>query len=264
MTAEIPIEAQRIIDTHKFTVATAGKAFVVRDSTNKKLGRFEGPELLPLLHQAVAAKTSLAPQPAQPVLSDANTKSAKKKSYIKETDGPCFRVIFQGQPTSPTFATKGPAQTYLKQLEAGRTPEWEIPTLPGLKPANKNSITRVNATGTSGGKTVAQAVKESPKNDPNEEDPEDEDEFEAEELDDTGGTTAKSRTPTVKKTMLEWTTGKVGILILKHADKSDAELYTMCQKKGIKTKLLTIKGLRRYFRLCVQCQIVIAEEKANG
>lgn len=252
MTAEIPIEAQRIIDTHKFTVATAGKAFVIRDTANKKLGRFEGPELLPLLHQAVAAKAGATVTVDPPNKLDTVPVAKAKKSYIKETDGPCFRVIFQGRSTSPTFKTKGPAKVYLQQLEAGRAPEYEAPI--DLAKARKMHPVAL---------TAATSPPPKPEPDPDPEPEEDEDEFEAEELDDTGGKTPKSRTPTVKKTMLEWTTGKVGILILKHADKSDTELYAMCQKTGIKTKLLTIKGLRRYFKLCVQCQIAIAEEKVN-
>jgi hypothetical protein len=52
-------------------------------------------------------------------------KRGGKKSYIRETDGPVFRVIFQGRPTSPTFRDKGPARTYLQQLEGGRAPEYE-------------------------------------------------------------------------------------------------------------------------------------------
>ncbi len=212
MSTEIPIEAQRIIDTHSFAVAQTGKAFVVRDPKNRKLGRFEGPELLPLLHQAVAAKANGKADP-QP-------------------------------PTTAIMAPTKPADTKKKTK----------PALPGLRGVKASPKT---GTQPGKGKTVDEAVKESPKHDPGGEP----DEFEAEELDDTGGKTAKSRTPAVKKSALEWTTGKIGVLILKHADKSDTEIYAMCQEQGIKTKLLTVKGLRRYFKLCIACQIAIAEER---
>jgi hypothetical protein len=199
MSLDISIEAQRLIDTHHFAITMVGKAYCVRDPSNRRLGRFEGPELLPLLHQAVSKKTNISSAnyiaaamnatDVEPVNSDmllsalaggfVRDAPKPKKSFIRETNGPTFRASA------------------------------------AIRKKNKETV-------------------EAPRKD--------------------------NKTATVKKTSLEWTTGKIGILMLKHADKSDTEIYAMCQEAGIKTQLLTIKGLRRYFRLCISCQIAIAEE----
>lgn len=235
MSLDISIDAQRIIDTHKFAITMAGKAFVVRDPTNRKLGRFEGPELLPLLHQAVAAKgitvvSSLSDLPPD-------------------------------NPPIPTPPAKAASKTKSKKQTAASPPGLQNGLTDKQKSSRAAAQQKANTPPTPGtGKTIEEAIRDESK------DEDEPDEFEADELDDTGGKQAKTKKQTVKKTPLEWTTGRIGVLILKHADKSDTEIFEMCQKQGIKTKLLTVKGLRRYFRLCLECQIAIAEEteKLNG
>lgn len=232
MSLNISIDAQRIIDTHKFAITMAGKAFVVRDPTNRKLGRFEGPELLPLLHQAVAAKSG-------------SSDGADENLSIAE----------QAKPTPPAKAASKTKSK--KQAAASPLPGLQKGLTDKQKASRAAAQQKANTPPTPGtGKSIEEAIRDEPK------DEDEPDEFEADELDDTGSKTAKSRTPAVKKTLLEWTTGRIGVLILKHADKSDTEIFEMCQKQGIKTKLLTVKGLRRYFKLCIQCQIAIAEENS--
>lgn len=249
MSLDFTVDAQRIIDAHHFMITTSGRSYVVRDPNDRKMGRFEGPELLPLLHQAVAAKNGLrvavsayedAPIEHKKLIDAAigATKPKPKKSFIRETDGSIFRVIFKGQPTSPTFHAKGPAKVYLQQLEDGRNPEYE------LDDDQSQAFESVDE---------KKAATAHARNFRSEQDPE------PDKL--PRGITKPTKIVVKSQSPLEWTTAKVGVLILKHADKSDNDIYAMCQRQGIKTKLLTIKGLRRYFRLCLACQLAIAEEK---
>jgi hypothetical protein len=229
MALEISTEAQRLIDTHNFNVTMTGKNYVVRDPTMKKK-RFESPVLLDALNDAVNTK-----------LNTVSTFVGMENTY---TVGPLGTPVPTGSIQKPAKKVVDPVTTIAQVTAKGKKTQAAIQQ----KQAAVAAVTPR-------GKTAAQAVAESPKNDPGEDD-----EFEAEDIDDTGGKVKKVKTPTVKKAPLDWTTGKVGMLILRHADKSDAEIFAMCVEQGIDTKLLTVKGLRRYFRLCIQCQIALAAE----
>lgn len=148
--------------------------------------------------------------------------------------------------------------TYVKKTESSGK-------LPGLKGTKKTA----KPGGAGEGKTVAQAVAESPKHEP------------GEEPDDTihpnGATAAsvvtaqKTTDPKPKKTRVvakpkraqsDWKTYAVGHLILTNPDKTPDEIMTMCKAAGVETKLMTVVGLTRYFRLCTRIMADIAEAKA--
>jgi hypothetical protein len=84
-------------------------------------------------------------------------------------------------------------------------------------------------------------------------------------LDDTNNKpTRKTKPPTEKRKPADWTTGRVGMLILRNTDKTPEAILKMCDEQNIKTTKMTVVGLSRYFRLCITLLAQIAEEDAQA
>jgi hypothetical protein len=76
----------------------------------------------------------------------------------------------------------------------------------------------------------------------------------------------KTKITKPKRAQGDWKTYQVGKLILTSPDKTPEEILAMCKEQRIETKLMTVIGLTRYFRLCIRIMADIAKEKeaANG
>lgn len=80
-----------------------------------------------------------------------------------------------------------------------------------------------------------------------------------------GGTQpAASTTPkpvrAVKRSQGDWKTYQIGKLILRNPDKTPEEILALCKEQKIDTKVMTVVGLTRYFRLCIKVLADITAE----